>query len=883
MATVIEHASELKSTTPMMAQYLEIKAQYRDYILFYRLGDFFEMFFEDAVTASRTLELTLTGRDCGGGFRAAMCGVPFHKADLYVGRLVEAGFKVAICEQTENPSEAKGIVRREIVRVVTPGTVTDGSLLTEGKNNFLCALCRTPHGDGLAFADISTGELSVTYLTGADREARIASELATYAPSEILSDLPESSMHALCGFTQERFGTMLTSPRVHLFDRNRASVTFSEVFPLHAETFAGDEEGAKRAVCALVHYVRETQKCDASGFFRTLRRYDGTQYMEIDPATRRNLELCESMRTKQKKGSLLSVLDKTKTAMGGRMLREWVTKPLLHPAPILHRQMAVSAFVSSYLEREDVSAVLSRISDLERLTAKAVYGTANARDLRALCTGLSEIPMLRECLRKIDSDELRALSARIDPLTELTALLSRSLVDNPPLTVREGGMIREGYNEDVDYLRRVRDDGAGWMQTIEEHEREETGIKNLRVGYNKVFGYYIEVTNSALHLVPARYIRKQTLTGCERFLTEELKNMEATVLGASDKLAALEYRLFEEIRLAVSSLAGKITDTSSAIAELDACVSLASVAAENRYVRPEIDADPIIEIVGGRHPVVEQFVSDGYFVPNDTALDTAHNRLMLITGPNMAGKSTYMRQVALIALMAQIGSFVPADRARIGIVDKLFTRVGASDDLASGQSTFMLEMNEVAHILKNATRRSLIIYDEVGRGTSTYDGMSIARAVVEYSHSKKLGARTLFATHYHELTVLEDTLEGVRNYHIAAKKRAGEITFLRRILRGATDDSFGIDVARLAGVPDAVVRRAREILAEIESGATPTTAPRAKDEEEGGILGLSEHLSKDEETEKSEAVAARLRTLDLDTLTPLEAMNLVYSLKAMLS
>ncbi len=878
MATVLEHRSDLKIATPMMQQYLEIKEAYGDYILLYRLGDFFEMFFEDAVLASRAAELSLTARDCGDGYRAAMCGVPFHKVDVYIARLVAKGFKVAVCEQTEDPQTAKGIVRREIVRVVTPGTVTDDSMLKDRENNYLAAYCRGVRCDGVAFADISTGQILVTCLTGADREAGALCELGTYAPRELLINVSRASCSSICDFLQERYATMITerAGAGDIFNADHAYAAILEAFG-RCESIGreADEEPAASAVGALLLYIKETQMHHA--FVRDLVRYDSRQYMEMDLNTRRNLELTETMRTKEKRGSLIHILDKTRTAMGGRMLRDWMIKPLVQPAPILRRQAAVTAFYRDYMTRCAQQELLDRVPDLERLTARAVYGTANAKDLRALGLGLSMVPTIREGLVSVDCDTVRVLREQIDPLTQLASLLDRALVDIPPLSLREGGIIREGYHQDVDYLRSVKSDGTGWMQSIEEQEREVTGIKTLKVGYNKVFGYYIEVSKGQAHLVPDRYIRKQTLTNCERYITQELKEMESTVLGAQDKLCALEYKLFEELREQVAAMSGKLLQTAARLAELDTYLSLAEVAADNRYVCPDIDGDTTLSIKKGRHPVVEKFVTDSYFVPNDTHLNTEDQRVMLITGPNMAGKSTYMRQVALIVLLAQMGSFVPAEAAQIGIVDKLFTRIGASDDLASGQSTFMLEMTEVAYILKNATKRSLIVYDEVGRGTSTYDGMSMARAVVEYTHSKKIGAKTMFATHYHELTVLEEECPGIVNYHIAAKKRGDTITFLRNILRGATDDSYGIEVSKLAGVPEAVVRRAKEILADIEGGKIQVNAPVrhvAPPAEEGFA-----QMAVDEAALE---VAEELRRADVNTLTPIEAMNLIYRLKSRL-
>ena len=878
MSEVIKSRNDLETVTPMMQQYLDVKAGYEDYILMYRLGDFFECFYEDAVTASRVLELTLTGRDCGNGKRAAMCGVPFHKADLYIGKLVERGYKVAVCEQTEDPSAAQGLVRREVVRVVTPGTVTDGSLLADKKNNYLAALAVGKEGVGVAFADVSTGQVFVTRLYGEDVEGRLLNELSAYAPREVLLNASGSSIERVDRYIKESLGAMVTERREGLFEESSATRLVRECF---GEAI-GSLDGVLcvSAVGALLAYIRETQMC-APSFIRELNAYADGQFMELDHSTRRNLELTENMRTKEKKGTLLWVLDETKTAMGARLLRSWLLKPLRSAFAIANRQTAVTELYKDYMLRENLRAALSGILDLERLTAKAVYGTANAKDLRAIAESLVVLPTVKEQLSLSPTERLAKLGREMDALEDIYTLLDTAIVENPPFTVREGGMIREGYSSDVDYLRSIEGSGEAWMRDIEEREREESGIKTLRVGYNKVFGYYIEVTKSLVSQVPARYIRKQTLTNCERYITEELKNMEATVLGAKDKLCALEFSLFNDVREKLVALSARVQATAALIAELDVYASLAEVAVANRYTCPEIDSSGDIEIRDGRHPVVERF-SEGCFVPNDTFLDTKKQRLMLITGPNMAGKSTYMRQVALIAIMAQIGSYVPAVGVRMGVIDKVFTRVGASDDLASGQSTFMLEMTEVAHILKNATSRSLIIYDEVGRGTSTYDGMSIARAVAEYTLGKRIGAKTLFATHYHELTVMEEELEGVVNYNIAAKKRAEGITFLRRIVRGATDDSYGIDVAKLAGVPSEVVKRAKEILAAVEGGESipaPSRSVAPRKEEGRAEEDLFAAIVADEEAE----VAEKLRRLDLNTVTPIEALNLIYELKKILT
>ncbi len=861
----------MSSVTPMMKQYFEIKDQYKDYILMYRLGDFYEMFYDDAHLASRELELTLTGRDCGQEERAPMCGVPFHKADVYIGRLVEKGYKVAICEQTEDPSEAKGLVRREVIRVVTPGTVTDTAILTDTKNNYLCSINVCENSVGICFADISTGQVYATCFDGEQSIRRAQNELAVYTPSEIILNCPCDDAREIVDTAKNRIGAMVNCGETPRFDGAKAHMLASRQFP-DTDFFSGEySECLICALGALLDYIIETQKTDIS-YIKELNFYRYGQYLEFDINTRRNLELVEAMRTKEKKGSLLWVLDKTGTAMGARMLRSWVLHPLLSPADILRRQSAVGALVGDYMMRSELRAMLSPILDLERLTTKVVYGSANARDLRAVAASLSSVPEIKEWLGRSECGELVRLSNEMDSLEDVVSLIRAAIKEDAPLTVREGGMIKDGYDEQVDYLRSVMNDGKAWIEKIEATERELTDIKTLKIGYNRVFGYYIEVTKSLISQVPDRYIRKQTLTGCERYITQELKDYEATVLGAADKITALEYSIFQSIRETVASNSERIQKTASLIASLDCYLSLSEVAASNNYVCPEIDMGDAIKIENGRHPVVEQFVSDSYFVPNDTLLDTTSNRLALITGPNMAGKSTYMRQTALLVVLAQIGSFVPASAARIGIVDKVFTRVGASDDLASGQSTFMLEMNEVAYILQNATKRSLIVYDEIGRGTSTYDGMSIARAVAEYTLSKKIGAKTLFATHYHELTSLENEFEGVVNYNIAAKKRGDSITFLRKIVRGAVDDSYGIEVAKLAGIPNEVIRRAKEILAtlEVDVPERPRRVERVEDE--------PDMLTMLQSSKESEA-AEKLRRTDINTLTPIEAMNLVFELK----
>jgi len=873
MAEAIENRSELKTVTPMMRQYLEVKEKYEEHILFYRLGDFYECFFEDAMIASRELSLTLTGRECGGGKRAAMCGVPFHKADVYIGQLVERGYKVAVCEQLEDPKSSIGLVKRDVSRVITPGTITDGALLNEGKNNFLLSVCIGEARIGVSFADVSTGEVSSTCFKREELAGALFNEIGAYQPSEAIINLPATESPELVAFLRDKIHALVNDGAKRMFDYERAKEMTSEVFGEEGDKLSEPE--MLMSVGALLNYIKETQKNDIT-FAKEIKVYTKGQYLDIDINTRRNLELAESMRTKEKHGSLLWVLDKTKTAMGKRLLRSWLLKPLVNPVEIAKRQAAVSDFISSARKREELSGILSGMLDLERLTAKSVYGTANAKDLRAIYQSIVKLPEIKSLISSFGSDAMKRIYSGLDTLDDIADILGSAIVDNPPYTVREGGMIRPGFNADVDYYRSIKENGTDIMQSIEEREKDATGIRTLKVAYNKVFGYYIEVSKSFINDVPPRYVRKQTLTNCERYITEELKEMENTIFSADEKLVALEFEIFTGLRNLISDCNERIRSAAALVAEIDVLRSFAEVASKNNYVCPEVDLSNDLIIKDGRHPVVEKFVKDSYFVPNDTTLDISSNRLMIITGPNMAGKSTYMRQVAIITIMAQIGSYVPAREARIGIVDKLFTRVGASDDLASGQSTFMLEMNEVATILKNATARSLIIYDEVGRGTSTYDGMAIARAVVEYTHSKKIGAKTLFATHYHELTDMEGKFPGIVNYNIAAKKRGDSVIFLRKIVRGGTDDSYGIEVAKLAGVPAEVVRRAREILADIENG-DPTkrgtesyVAPAEPIDILSGIMA-----SKDKDA------ADKIRATDINTITPIEAMNLLFELKKM--
>ena len=859
--------------TPMMQQYFEIKNQYKDHLLFYRLGDFYEMFFDDAILASRELELTLTGRDCGEEERAPMCGVPFHSAEGYIGRLIEKGYKVAICEQTEDPAAAKGLVRREVIRVITPGTIIESNLLQEGQNNYICAVYVDDDEYGLCYADISTAQVYATSCRSGDVMSELKNALGSVAPREIILNLGLSKLPELADFVSNRLSVLVSDNQAYRFELQSAKEATIKRFELDSDDDVLSDKILIRAVGALLSYIEDMQKAEPT-YLRELKIYNSNHYLEMDINTRRNLELTANMRTKEKKGTLLWVLDKTKTAPGARMLRHWIERPLLNSQHISRRQGAVEELYGNFMLRENITELLSGMLDLERLMTKIVYGTANAKDLRAVCSTISVLPELRELLIPCQSPELVDICDNLDVLADVCELIDNSISEDPPFSVREGGMIREGYSRDVDNLRSIMKDGRGWIERVAAEEKEMTGIKTLKIGYNKVFGYYIEVSRSFMNQVPDRYIRKQTLANCERYITQELKDMEATILGASDKVCALEYDLFGEIRGRVAENSERIQKVAELIARIDVYTSLATVAARNKYVRPEVDDSNVIDIKDGRHPVVEQFVKNEYFVPNDTNLDLGKNRIMLITGPNMAGKSTYMRQVALITLMAQIGSFVPANEARIGIVDKIFTRVGASDDLASGQSTFMLEMNEVAYILKNATKKSLIIYDEVGRGTSTFDGMSIARAIVEHTYSKKIGAKTLFATHYHELTTLEDEFEGIVNYNIAAKKRGDNITFLRKIIKGSTDDSYGIEVAKLAGVPDSVIKRAKEILSVVER----TSASLKTSDKEAKVAVKDESLiTMDDFIE--EQVLEELKAIDLNAISPYEAMSLLYNLQ----
>lgn len=851
--------------SPMMQQYFKIKEKHPDCILMFRVGDFYEMFYEDAKTVSRELELVLTGKDCGDDERAPMCGVPFHAVESYLTKLVSKGYRVAICEQLEDPALAKGLVKRDVIRIVSPGTVTEGGFLRENENNYICSLYYENGNIGAAFADISTGEINATEIFGEESVERLFSEAAAFSPSEVITDSDTPS--EITKRFSDRFGSMLTVVEKEDFLPENAKAQVSEQFGADWETKFETtiSSYAALAVGALLAYIKRTQKTDIS-YLRNLTFYDSGAYLGIDAFSRRNLELTSSLRSGEKKGSLLWVLDKTKTALGARLLRKWIDKPLINCNAIKMRQDAVKELYNDSITREEITRLLRDVVDIERLCTRLVYGSANARDLKALEATIKLLPAIREKLAVFKSPLLKEIAEKLDTLDDIGESIGNTIAENPPVSLREGGIIKPGCNATVDELRSMMTDGKTWISKIEATEKERTGIRTLKVGYNKVFGYYIEVSKSFIGQVPPTYIRRQTLTNCERYVTEELKDIENRVIGAKDRVCALEYELFCALRDYILKALPRIQGTASAVANLDVIAALASVAREYNYVCPEVDYSDKIVLKDSRHPVVERFLNGSYFVPNDCHLDCAHSKLMLITGPNMAGKSTYMRQVALCVLMAQIGSFVPAAEARIGVVDRIFTRVGASDDLASGSSTFMIEMNEVAEILKNATKKSLIIYDEIGRGTSTYDGMSIARAVVEYT-CKKIGAKTLFATHYHELTELENEIPGVINYNIAAKKRGDDIIFLRKIVKGAADDSYGIEVAMLAGVPSAVVTRAKQILASLEAGAVKTAKPK-KEEDNITFEDIAEESIKD-----------KLRSIDLNTITPLEALSLLFELK----
>ena len=863
-------AKPINEMTPMQRQYHAIKERNQDCILFFRLGDFYEMFDEDATLAAKELDLTLTTRDRGKPKeeQTPMCGVPHHSVDSYIARLVAKGYKVAICEQMEDPATAKGIVEREITRIVTPGTVTESCMLEESRNNYIAAICAEGAQYGLAFCDISTGEF---YATVCPDVHAATSELGRFSPSELLRCCEANEV--LDNALNLRLRCCINSADRQLFSMERSISALESHFQTSVAALGiAATPLAIRAAGGLLQTLQLLQKNDLS-HIRTLEYYSGGRFMELDLEARRNLELAETMRSKDKKGSLLWVLDKTHTAMGGRMLRSWLEKPLLDATQIIRRHTAVEELVNSPVLRGELEAALKDVTDFERVMTRIVTGSANARDLLGFADGLHALPQVKALLSQTRAPLLQKITERIDLMEECARMIDDTISEKAPLTIREGGIIRPGANEEADRLRDIMNGGADTIAAIEAAEKESTGIRTLKVSYNRVFGYYIEVSKSFVDQVPMHYVRKQTLTNCERYITPQLKELEEQVLTAKDRLAALEYQLFQQLREYLAQQAARAQQTAAAVAAADTLCALASVAVQRGYCRPEITLGSEIAITDGRHPVVECMLKDSLFVPNDTKLGSAEHQVSIITGPNMAGKSTYMRQVALIVLMAQMGSFVPARSATIGIVDRIFTRIGASDDLASGQSTFMVEMAEVANILKYATPRSLLILDEIGRGTSTYDGMSIARAVLEYvANPKRLGAKTLFATHYHELSTIEQELPNVKNYNIAVKKRGDQMIFLRKIVPGATDDSYGVEVAKLAGLPNGVITRAREILAQLENGERP--APKqavAVETDQLSMLDL-----------RSQQVCDALAAITVETLTPIEAMNALYKLKRML-
>ncbi|MDL2232317.1 DNA mismatch repair protein MutS [Ruminococcaceae bacterium OttesenSCG-928-L11] len=861
--------------TPMMQQYFKIKDQHRDHIVFYRLGDFYEMFFEDAVLASKELELVLTGRDCGLEERAPMCGIPHHSSETYIARLIKKGYKVAICEQMEDPAVAKGVVSREVIRVVTPGTLMENNLLEEDANNYLCAICLEPEvGCGMVFADISTGEMNLMELD-TDSDTAIINELSRYMPKEVIFSSAFLSKTAVAKYMREKL--FCTADLVD--DAGFAPETAAQRVESHFGKSLEDLGMAGKplsvgAAGALLTYLYGTQKTGVERLIG-VNVVEESRFMTLDSSARANLELLQTLHAKEKRGSLLWVLDKTKTPMGKRLIKSYISQPLLNPLEIEKRLNAVEELFGNEMLLGDVTDLLGGIFDIERMTTRIVYGSASPREYKTLEQTICRFPTLKAVLAPAKSQYLAGICGDIDELGDVKALLETALEDEPPVGLKDGGVIRKGYNVELDELREIMANAKGFLTALENREREETGIKNLKIKFNKVFGYFLEVTNSYKDLVPQRYIRKQTLAGAERFFTPELKELEEKVLTASEKAIAIESRLFEEVRVQVACQLHRIQCTATAIARLDVFGSFARVSLDNRYVRPAINMGDAISISDGRHPVVEQMLDGVPFVPNDTALDCGSSQIAIITGPNMAGKSTYMRQVALIVLMAQIGCFVPAGAATIGVVDGIYTRIGASDDLTAGQSTFMVEMCEVAEILRSATSKSLLILDEIGRGTSTYDGMSIARAVIEYiAEPKRLGAKTLFATHYHELTEMENDISNLKNYNVAVKKRGEDITFLRKIIRGGADDSYGIEVSKLAGIPQWIIRRAYKVLEDLES-AQPVREARIssrRQEDDGADIQIAL-------TPKKTEIESILEQTDLNTVTPIEALTILYTLR----
>ncbi|MCX7903980.1 MAG: DNA mismatch repair protein MutS [Caloramator sp.] len=847
--------------TPMMQQYLEIKEQHKDCILFFRLGDFYEMFFEDAEIASRELEIALTGRDCGLDKRAPMCGVPYHSADSYIAKLIEKGYKVAICEQVEDPKQAKGIVKREITRIITPGTIIEGSMLNEKANNYITCIYNSSSNLGLAICDVSTGDFFVTSFK--DEKNKLIDELSKYSPSEmlIIDENVNYSIKEQLEIIKGRYNCLIS--QIEKYDN-------LNILEKYRNENLNDEE--KISAATLLKYLTDTQK-SSLGHITNIKKYNISDFMILDSFTRKNLELTETLRTRSKKGTLIDVLDKTLTAMGGRLLRKWIEEPLMNIKEINKRLEAVEEFIDNIYISSDLREFLRNIYDIERILSKISCESANARDLNALKQSISMLPDIKSALKECKSELLKEIERDFDTLEDIYKLINMAIDENPPVSVKEGGIIKSGYNQEVDKLRDAMLNGKNWIAELEQREREETGIKSLKVGYNKVFGYYIEITKANLNLIPKdRYIRKQTLANAERFITPELKEIEESILGAETKIVELEYELFVDIRNKVYSQVDRIKKIAQYLAIIDVLLSFARVSFENNYVKPEITNDGVIEITDGRHPVVEKVISSP-FVPNDTILDNKENMIIIITGPNMAGKSTYLRQVALITLLSQVGCFVPAKRAKISIVDRIFTRIGASDDLSLGQSTFMVEMTEVSNILKNATKNSLIILDEVGRGTSTYDGLSIAWSVIEYIN-KSIGAKTLFATHYHELTELEGKIKGVKNYCISVKEHGDDIIFLRKIVRGGADQSYGIQVAKLAGLPEEVIKKAKEILSKLEENDINKNKKDDVIKEVATTSSFEINLFNYKENE----IIEELKNIDILNITPIEALNRLYSL-----
>ncbi len=862
--------------SPMMQHYLDTKSKYKDCILFYRLGDFYEMFFEDAVNVSRELELTLTGKDCGQEERAPMCGIPYHAAETYISRLISKGYKVAICEQLEDPKQAKGIVKRDVIRVVTPGTVIEANLLEDKKNNYIMSIYKNGIYFGVTACDITTGDFRTTEIKETNNFAALLDEISKYSPAEIVVNTMLYDCKEEIDKIKERFEVYITRLDEKEFTDNYEALSVKYKIVDDEEKNVEDISKYMLSVAAtnaLITYLLDTQKNNLE-HINKLIIYSITKYMALDINARRNLEITEKLRDKSKKGTLLWVLDKTATSMGGRLLRRWLNNPLIDVNQINKRLDAVAELKDNIILRGDLTDALKKVYDIERLAGKISYGSANGRDLISLKSSAKQLPEIKKILSQVKSSMLAEIYSELDTLDDIYELIDKTIVDDPPISVKEGGLIKLGYDEEIDKLKTATTDGKNWIIQLEADEREKTGIKGLKVGFNKVFGYYIEVTKSNISLVPDRYIRKQTLTNGERYITEELKNLENQILGAEEKVINLEYNVFAEVREKIEAQIERVQKSAGIVAMLDGLCSLATVAEDQNYVRPEVDGSGVIDIKDGRHPVIEKILPSGSFVQNDTYLDKNDNRLSIITGPNMAGKSTYMRQVALITLMAQIGSFVPASYARIGVVDKIFTRVGASDDLSMGQSTFMVEMMEVAQILKEATGNSLVILDEIGRGTSTYDGLSIAWAVAEYiSDKEKCGAKTLFATHYHELTDLENKLEGVKNYSIAVKEKGEDIIFLRKIVKGGTDESYGVHVAKLAGVPQVVTKRANEILKSIERKNVLNNKKIEKQEKgvaDGQLTMYNYKLAE---------IAHELDKIDVNELTPIDALNTLVKIK----